>query len=240
MSSATRTIRPRPRGWRQRTCTILKKLLQNHTRCNRWKKRRDSESLHAEFAAAGWAWLGPALLVRACGGSEHGDDEGLTPGQRRKLSLDLAGKRAKLAGTCAWMELLRVYVRDLLSHEVDARGDGTRTLQRSSALKADRMRASDKVDSCNVRAAWRILQANTRAPQNSQTAADIHSLVAVEADELETARITVQCAAIKQGEVKHSPSTGKTGQAHGEGSRAGGGTGPPWMAQRGHCGRRTL
>ena len=54
------SIRHQPRGLRHRTCTILKKLLQHHTHCHhQWTKRRDSESLQAEFAAARWAWLGP-------------------------------------------------------------------------------------------------------------------------------------------------------------------------------------
>ena len=60
-------------------------------------------------------------LVQAYDFSEHAYDEALTPGQRRKLGLELAGKRAMLAVTGAWMELLRVYVGDFLSHEVDAR-----------------------------------------------------------------------------------------------------------------------
>ena len=34
-----------------------------------------------------------------------------------------------MAETGAWIELLRVYVRDLLPREVYARGDGTHTLQ---------------------------------------------------------------------------------------------------------------
>ena len=117
---AMRPIRHQLRGLRQRTCTILEKLLQHHThRHHQWIKRRDLESLQAEVAAARWAaWLGPALLVRAYEGVEHADDEGLTPGQRRKLSLELAGKRVALAETSAWIELLRMYVRDLLSREV--------------------------------------------------------------------------------------------------------------------------
>ena len=97
---AMRSIRHQPRGLRQRTCTILKKLLQHHTHCHhQWIKRRDSEYLQAELAAARWALLGPTLLVRACDGGEHADDEGLTPGQRRKLSIKLVGKRATLAET---------------------------------------------------------------------------------------------------------------------------------------------
>ena len=53
-------------------------------------------------------------------GGDHADDEGLTPVQRRKLSIELAGKRAALAETGAWTDLLRLYVRDLLSREVFA------------------------------------------------------------------------------------------------------------------------
>ena len=66
-------------------------------------------------------------------------------------SIELAGKRATLAETGAWTELLRLYVRDMLAREVDARGGGTHTLQQSTTLKADTMRASDKMDSCNKR-----------------------------------------------------------------------------------------
>ena len=149
---AMRTIRHQPRGLRQRTCAILKKLLQHHCH-HQWVKRRDSESLQAELAAARWAWLGPTWLVRAYDVGEHADGDELTPGQMRKLSIELAGKRPALAETGAWMGLLRMCVRDLLSHEVDARGDGTHTLQQSTTPKADTMRASDKVDSCNIRAA---------------------------------------------------------------------------------------
>ena len=114
-----------------------------------------------------------------------------------------------MAETGAWMELLRMYVRDLLSRGVDARGDGTRTSQQSTTQKADTMRASDKMDSCNIRAASQILQANTRAPQNAQTAAEIHSLGVVEADGHGTARIKMQCAAIKKAAVTWSPSPAK-------------------------------
>ena len=85
-------------------------------------------------------------------GGEHADDEGPTPGQRRKVSIELAGKQATLAETGAWIELLRMYVRDLLSYEVDARGDGTHTLQQSITLKADTMRATHKMDSSDQHA----------------------------------------------------------------------------------------
>ena len=43
------------------------------------------------------------------------------------------------------------------------------------------------------------------APQNTQTAAEVHSLVAVETDEHEIARIKMQCAAVKQGTAKFAP-----------------------------------
>ena len=92
----------------------------------------------------------------ACDGSEQAGGEELTPKMRHKLSIELAGKRVTLAETSAWTELLRMYVRDLLSYEMDARGDGTHTLQQSTILKADTMRASDKMDSCNFRAALQI------------------------------------------------------------------------------------
>ena len=82
---AMRTLRHQPRSLRQRTCTILKKLLQHHTHCHHQSvKRRDSESLQAELAAAWWAWLGPTLPVRACVGVEHAVNDGLTPGAAPK------------------------------------------------------------------------------------------------------------------------------------------------------------
>ena len=221
--SAMRVIRHQPRGLRQRTCTIFKKMLQHHTHCHhQWIKRRDPESLQAEFAAARWAWLGPRLLVRACEGSEHANNDGLTPGKRHKLSIEPAGKRATLAETGAWIELLRLYVRDLLSRDVDARGDGSHTLQQSTTLKADTMRASDKRDSCNIRAASQILQTSTRTPQNLHTAAEVHSLFAVETDEHEIALIKMRCAVIEQTAAKFS-----LGEANGQGCRAGGRTWRP-------------
>ena len=58
-------------GLRQRTYALLKKLLQHHTNCHHQRvKRRDSESLEAELAAARWTWLGPTMLVRAYDGGE--------------------------------------------------------------------------------------------------------------------------------------------------------------------------
>ena len=54
--------------------------------------------------------VGPTLLVRAFDGSEQADGEELTPGMRRKLCIELAGKRAALAETGAWTEPL-TYVR---------------------------------------------------------------------------------------------------------------------------------
>ena len=57
--AAMRTVRHQPRGLRQRTCTILKKLSQRHTHCHhQWSKRRDPDSLQAEVAAAGVGLVG--------------------------------------------------------------------------------------------------------------------------------------------------------------------------------------
>ena len=54
-----RTIRHQPRSLRQRTSTIPRKLLQNHThRHGQWCQRRDPDCLKAR-----WAWLCPSLLV---------------------------------------------------------------------------------------------------------------------------------------------------------------------------------
>ena len=85
------------------------------------------------------------------------DDERLTSGERRKLSDELADKRATLAD-----ELLRKNVRDLLSREVYARGDDTYFLQQNTILKADKIRVSDKMDSCNIRTVLQILQTSAR------------------------------------------------------------------------------
>ena len=100
---------------------------------------------------------------------------------------------------------MRLYVCDLLSREVDARGDGTHTLQQSTALEADTIRASDQMDSCNIRAALQILQTSTRAPQNIQTAAEVQSF----ADAHEIVLIKTQCAAIQQAAAKISPPPAK-------------------------------
>ena len=140
--------------------------------------------------------------MRAYEGSEHADGEELTPWMTRKLGIELAGKRATLAETGAWTELSRMYVRDLLSFEVNALGDGTRTSQQSTTVKADTMRASDKMDCCNIEAALQIRQTSVRTAQNTQTAAEVHSLVAVDTDEHEIARIKMQCAAVKQAAAK--------------------------------------
>ena len=102
-----------------------------------------------------------------------------------KTDIELAGRRATVAETGEWIELLRLYVRDMLSFEIDARGDGTHTMQQSATLKTETMRASDKMDSSNIRAAQQILQTNARAPQNRQTASEVHSLDVVDADDQE-------------------------------------------------------
>ena len=97
-SPAMRTIRHWPRGLRRRTCTILKKPLQHHTNCHhQWVKRRDSEPLKAELAAARWAWLAPTLLVRACDGGEHAVDDGLTAGAAPKGKLTV-NREARFIG----------------------------------------------------------------------------------------------------------------------------------------------
>ena len=93
------------------------------------------------------------------------------------------------------------------------------------------MRASDKMDSCKTRAALHMLQTSVRAPQNMQTAAEVHSLVAVDTDEREIARIKMQCAAIKQAAAKLTPPTSETGQARGQGCCAGGRPRSQWLAQ---------
>ena len=57
---AMRIIRHQPRGLRQRTCVILKKPLQHHTRCHhQWVKRHDSESLQAAIMQLGGLGLAP-------------------------------------------------------------------------------------------------------------------------------------------------------------------------------------
>ena len=68
------------------------------------------------------------------------------------------------------------------------------------------MRASDKMDSCNIRAALQILQTSVRAPQNTQTAAE---LVAVDTDEHDIVRIKMQRAAVKQATAKFTPTPAK-------------------------------
>ena len=96
------------------------------------------------------------------------------------------------------MDLLRLCVRDVMSQVIDARGDGTSTLQQSTTQKADTMRVSDKMDSCNIREALQILSTSARATQTGRTAAEIRSLVAVKADAQETAHMKDQCSAVEQ------------------------------------------
>ena len=214
---ATRTIRHQPRARGKGRAPFSRKLLENHTHYHNQKnKRRDSESLQVELAAARWAWLG-----RACGGSENGDDKGLTLGQWRKLSLVLAAERATLAETGAWTELLRMYG---LTHVEMAHA------LRSRALHRKRTR-------CVLRTRW--TRATSEQLYRSCRPTLVHrrtcrAAAELPCGELETARIKVQCAAIKQAALKTSPPpTWREGPA-------GGGTGPTWMAQRGYCGHRTL
>ena len=91
------------RGYqRQRTCTKTREVAAAPPAfaTTNGSKRGDAESHQDELAAAGWACLGPTLLVRAQDGGEHADDEGLTPGQRRKLSTDLADRCVDWALAC--------------------------------------------------------------------------------------------------------------------------------------------
>ena len=161
------------------------------------------------------------LLARAYEGGEQADGKELTPGMGRKVRIELAGRRATLAETGEWIELLRLYVRDLLSFEIDARGDGTHTMQQSATLKAETMRASDKMDSCNIRAALQIQQTDARAPQNRQTAAEVHSLVAVDADDqdIEDQKAVCSCQA---GCCEICAPTGEAGEKNGQGCCTGG------------------
>ena len=51
---------------------------------------------------------GLALAAEMSREEKGGDREGLSPGMKRKLSLELAGWRALLAETGAWIEFLRL------------------------------------------------------------------------------------------------------------------------------------
>ena len=75
-----------------------------------------------------------------------------------------------LAESGMWTEHLRTSVQVLLSHAVVTRRDGTGRMQQSTTRDADTMRASDKMESLDTRAALQMLQDNTRAPQDWQTA----------------------------------------------------------------------
>ena len=143
---AMRTTRRLPRAPRLRTSAIL----QHHSHCpTRWVKQRDPESLQAVFAVARWAWLGPALLVRAHGGSEHGEAERLSPGMRRKLSLELVGQAR-----------VRMYVRDLLSHVVDAPLD--------SLFEVGRSHNASQHDLCPVTVESSPVQPDSEAGRRSR------------------------------------------------------------------------
>ena len=108
--------------------------------------------------------------------------------------------------------------RDLLSHEVDARGDGTRTLQRSSALKAgqdacfgqDWTRATSEQLGGSCRPT--LVHRRTRRQPPTYTRWLPLRLTNLKPH---VSRCSVQRSRKEQ--VKLSPPTGKTGQAHGEG-----------------------
>ena len=74
---------------------------------------------------------------------------------------------------------------------------------------------------------------------NIRTAAEVHSLVAVETDEREIVRINMQCAAIKQAAVKFSLITSEAGETRGQGSCAGSRARPHQLAKRRHRGHWT-
>ena len=158
---ALRSIKHQPRSLRPRTCAVLKKLFQHHTHSHeQWVKKRD------ESRAAMWAWLEPAVLVGPT-------VKKLTAGLQLKLSLQLADKRPALADSGMWTELLRAYVRDLLTHAVDTRRAAIGTMQLSTTHKADTFRASDWVDSSKTHGHRKKLQ----------TMSDISALVAFDVEQ---------------------------------------------------------
>ena len=123
-------------------CTIPKKLLQHHThRHHHWSSGvilSPSRLLSLQLGVLGW-------VMRTT--------MDWTPSQRRKLSIELAGKRAALGR--------------------DGCEDGALAFVRARSVVTT-MRASDKVDSRNIREALQILQTNARAQQTRQTAVEVH------------------------------------------------------------------
>ena len=165
--------------------------------------------------------MGPTLHAQAYEGSEHAGGE-LTPGMERKLNIELAGERATLEETGAWTELLCACVRDLLSYDVDARGDAMHTLH------ATEHNAEGGRDACfrqdGLLQHWGNFahpadQRGVRAPQNTQTATE---LVAVDPDEHEIARIKIQRAAVKQAAAEFTSPTSEVGETNDQGSCTGG------------------
>ena len=67
------------------------------------------------------------------------------------------------------------------------------------------------------------------ARRTRKTAAEVHSLVAVDTDEHEIARIKIQCAAVKQACEIHAP-TSDVDETNGQ-SCAGGRARTQWLAQ---------
>ena len=130
---------------------MFKQLLGHQTHChNRWTKRRDGDSLHPAL----WARFGRTVLVRAFGGADtDGTDQQLIAGEHRKMGLELVDNRVRLPEGRKWTELLRTCVRDLLYG-----------MRQSDTHKAGTMRASGKMDSCDVTAALQILR-NTRTAE---------------------------------------------------------------------------
>ena len=163
---AMRTIRHQPRG----LSTILKKLLERHTHCHHQRiKRRDSESLQAEVAAARWTWLGPSLLVRAYEAVIMRMTKERRPGSGESSALSWraserhwprqARGQSSCVCTCAICSPVRL-----------TRAEMARTpCSRSTTLKADTMRASDKMDSCNIRSFTNSSDQHTRTADHTDS-----------------------------------------------------------------------
>ena len=92
---------------------------------------------------------------------------------------------------------------------------------RAQSCKRTRCVPQTRWDSCNIGAALQILQTSAPAPQNLQTAAEVHSLVGVATDEHEIARINMQCAAIKLTATTFSLPPAKLVKRRGKGCGAG-------------------
>ena len=98
-------------------------------------------------------------------------------GALRKRSLEEAAQRVTAAELNRWEDLLREYVHDNLSEQIEQPAEALHTLASADSESAAAMRASRKMDSCSVRAAMQALQPGARAPQTDATVVEIASLV---------------------------------------------------------------